>query len=227
VIAILGSGVALGTAWAATRPSSGRIRAVAVMVGDSNEALPATEVAAELLNRDNGYAVVNISRPGATIRAPDCAWNNHTCASYDFWQHRLADARARIAPDAWIVDLGINDTVRAGSANGPGYANYAAKIDWLLAQLGKGRVLWTNLPCKIEPANRARGCAAVNAALADAPARHANLTVIDWAGVANGHRDYLGPADTFGAVHLTVRGRVAWAHLVATRLDALFPNPSG
>jgi hypothetical protein len=223
---MLGSGFALGAAWAAPRGSSGRVRAVAVMLGDSNETLPATEVADQLLNRDNGYALVNIARPGATIRAPDCAGTDQTCATYDFWQHRVADARARIDPDAWVVDLGINDTVRAGSANGPGYSNYAAKIDWLLAQLGKARVLWTNLPCKIEPASRARGCAAVDAALARAPSRHANLTVVDWAGVANEHREYLGPDNTFGAVHLTLAGRSAWARLIATRLDAQFSMPA-
>ena len=126
-------------------------------------------------------------------------------------------------PDAYVVDLGVNDTAEPGTATGPGYADYGAKIDWLLQVLGPVPVYWSNLPCRIEPAARLAGCTVVDAALTGATARHHNLIVIDWARVADTHRDYLGATTHgFGNVHLTDPGAKAWAGLVARTLDARF-----
>ena len=209
--------------WAASSRSSGHVRAVVVLLGDSNETIPGLEIANALLDRPDGYALVNIARPGSTIRTADCASDTAPCSTYDFWQTRVADLKARVRPEAYVIDLGINETSHPGRATGPGYAHYDLKIDWLLAQLGKVPVYWSNLPCKIEPPNRAEGCTAVDRALAAAPTRHHNLTVIDWADVANGHREYLGAANTFWDIHLTDAGGNAWADLVARDLDARFP----
>jgi hypothetical protein len=83
-------------------------------------------------------------------------------------------------------------------------------------------VYWSNLPCRIEPSSRSRGCAAVNAALAAAHARHGQLKLVDWADAANPHREYLGADGTFDAIHLTAPGARDYARLVAAALDAHF-----
>lgn len=194
--------------------SAGKSRGTVVFLGDSNEVFPAKQVGVALLDRSNGYIVVNVARPGASIRFGG--------PTNDYWLERIADTRAAMTPDAWVINLGINDTAGPGSTSGRGYASYDTKIDWLLSKLGKAPVIWTNLPTKIEPAFRAKGCNAVNAALAQAKARHANLHVLDWAAIANDHPAFIGPPRE---VHLTDAGCVAWATLIARGLDALFPIP--
>jgi hypothetical protein len=82
-------------------------------------------------------------------------------------------------------------------------------------------VLWTNLPCSIEPPARLTGCQTVNDALAKAPARWANLIVIDWASKAKGHPEYMSSPGK--DVHLSVDGQVAWGAAVVRALDARFP----
>ena len=149
-------GAYAGIAAATTAPSTGNTRATAVFLGDSNEVLSGTDLAVSLLNRDNGYIVVEVARPGATIRFGDCTQRT-TCTTYDYWQSRVVDTLAAVQPDVWVVDLGINDANRPGTPTSPGYSNYGAKIDWLMNLLGSTPVVWTNLPCKIEhkrPENR-------------------------------------------------------------------------
>jgi hypothetical protein len=63
-----------------------------------------------------------------------------------------------VHPSAWVVDLGINDAVEPGAPTRRGYARYGTKIDWLMHLLGSTPVLWSNLPCTIEPTNRRVGC---------------------------------------------------------------------
>ncbi len=75
-----------------------------------------------------------------------------------------------------------------------------------------------NLPCKIEPKGRLTGCNAVNAALEGAPARHTNLTVLDWAAVANPHPNWMSPL--LGGVHYEDAGYGAWSELVARSLES-------
>jgi hypothetical protein len=205
---------------AALTTSPGNLRGVIVFVGDSNQTLSASQTAERLLDRDNAYALVDIARPGSAVRTSDCPGERTPCASYDFWQTRIAALEAKVHPDAYVIDLGINDTVRPGTATSPGYSAYGTKIDWLLAQLGHVPIFWSNLPCSIEPAARANACAAVNAALTSAQARHDNLIEIDWSGAARGHRKYLGPANTGADIHLTVAGAIAWSTLIAATIDA-------
>jgi hypothetical protein len=219
VVAALGVQVAL-----ASSPSTGRARSTVVFLGDSNEVLPATAVAVDLLGRDNGYIVVNVARPGATIRFGDCSLRT-SCPTYDFWKSRVQDTLAAVRPDVFVVNLGINDAVRSGTETSPGYAAYGAKIDWLMSLLGSTAVVWTNLPCKAEPAPFRPGCKAINAALMEARVRHANLSVLNWATVANAHPGYIGAPPN--GVHVTAAGEAAWASLVTRKLDAMFGVPAG
>jgi len=216
--AIALAAVAVNVAFA-TPTSTGVPRGTVVFLGDSNEVLSGTALDLDLLDRPNGYVVVNVARPGATIRFGDCA-RRVPCPTYNFWKARVAGTLATVRPDVWIVDLGINDTVGPGTAGSPGFANYGDKIDWLMHLLGDVPVLWTNLPCKAEPSSRSAGCNAVNAALAHAPGRHTNLDVLRWDAVANPHPEYLGAPPA--GVHLTAAGAAAWSALVTHRLDAMF-----
>ena len=61
----------------------------------------------------------------------------------------------------------------------------------------------------------------MNDALAAAPGRWANLTVLDYARVAAGRRDFL--LEDLGGGHLSGPGALAWADIVKTALDARFP----
>src|SRR4029079_10274639 len=112
------------------------IRAAIMFVGDSNIAFALTSVATELTQVDEPYMIIDVARAGVTIRSPD-----------DFWRVRLRQALKRINPDGVVINLGINDTGTPGTATGPGYASYGAKIDWLMQLFpDKTPVWWTNLP---------------------------------------------------------------------------------
>ena len=124
------------------------------------------------------------------------------------WPGELADLHV----SGVVLNLGINDTVSPGNGLDQGYANYDAKIDWLLGELPVVPVVWSNLPCHLEPPARATGCAVVNAALARAEGRWTNLTVADWASAAPAHA--IPPGD----VHLTYKGALAWAEFVKSFL---------
>jgi hypothetical protein len=190
-------------------------------VGDSNLVYAARSLESALLNRDYGYIVVSAARPGAGIRMDDCEVGSTPspgdCPTYNYWKARLTALRAAVKPSIWVVELGIVDAVVGpGEPDGPGYSNYGAKIDWLMA-LMPGRVVWTNLPCKIEPLWVRKGCQAVNAALNSARARYSRLTISNWASAANRHRRYI---DAY--VHLTRAGQDRYAQLIARNLDARF-----
>jgi len=199
---------------------SGRVPAVVSFVGDFNVTFGSTQIAIAFTRRDAPYAVVDLARSGAAIRSPDCtwlAWVATPCATHDFWQTRLAEANTKIATDAYVVDLGINDTAAPGTPTGRGYTGYPGKIDWMMRLFGGKPVLWTNLPCAIEPPGRAVGCAVVNASLAAAIRRWPNLTVVDWATVAAAHPEYMSPR--FGAGLYTSVGASAWANTVVAATD--------
>ena len=73
-------------------------------------------------------------------------------ASADYWQIRLPQVLAAVQPDVILIELGINDTDRPGTVTTTGYAAYGQKINWLLNLLPMGvPVLWSNLPCALEP----------------------------------------------------------------------------
>jgi hypothetical protein len=206
----------------ANTPNAGHVRATVMLVGDSNIAVALSSIAFELTGRDEAYQLVDVARAGAAIRTDDCPALTPNCATHDFWEHRLAEALQRVSPDGFIVNLGINDTDAPGTPDTQGYTGYDAKIDWLMHLLPAAKpVLWSNLPCDIEPKTRAVGCAAVNAAIKAAPRRWPYLIVLDWASVATGHPNYVLPAR--GEVHLSVQGGLAWADLIAKTLDARFP----
>jgi hypothetical protein len=83
-------------------------------------------------------------------------------------------------------------------------------------------VLWTNLPCEIEPPARYEGCTIVNNALDAARGRWPNLVLVNWAARANSHPEYLMGG---GNVHLTPEGASAWTALVTAVLDLRLPAP--
>ncbi len=199
------------------------MRATIMFVGDSNIALALWPLGYALTQRDEAYQVDDLARAGTAIRSPTCAGKSPTCSTGDYWKIRLDDALRRVSPDGVVVELGINDTTSPGSAAGLGYADYGAKIDWLMRLLPASKpVWWTNLPCAIEPTTRATGCAAVNNALKVAPQRWRNLTVLDWGAAADPHANYLAP--NLGGIHLSGAGGLAWAITIAKALDSHFPK---
>ena len=212
--------VSCGGGNAKSRTTIGRVPAEIALLGDSNFVVSAAYVSRALTTRPDPYVLTLVTRPGIGIRFPDCP-KNVSCATNDWWKVHLAATRGRSSWDGIVVDLGINDTSTIGSQTSPGWANYGAKIDWLMRLLPAKPVWWTNLPCRIEPPTRQVGCAAVNKALAAAPARWSRLTVLDWAKVADEHREYLGTSGV-DLVHLTESGSKAYAELIRRALDGRF-----
>ena len=209
------------TATAAVR-SSGDVRATVMFVGDSNIERALTALGIVLTDRAEAYQLVDVARAGTGIRSFDCL-GHAQCRTGDCWKARLAQALQHTSPDGFVVELGINDTVAPGTAVTPGYAAYGQKIDWLMRLLPSSKpVWWTNLPCAIEPADRATGCAAVNRALAAAPRRWPNLTVLDWARVADTHPRYL--LATLKHIHFSEPGALTWSRLLAKALDGALPR---
>jgi len=214
VVALLvGFGVAT-----ATTPSNARVRGVVLFIGDSNITFTSEAIdfrTTWLDHSDNGYVPVLASRVGAAIRDEDCL-DASTCTTTDYWKVKIAAIRQSVTSDAFVNDLGINDTEELGTATTRGYASYGAKIDWFMALLPPDKpVIWTNLPCQVEPSNLLAGCHAVNDALAAAPARWPNLTVANWAAQANSHPEYMQDS----SVHYTQVGQMAWAKFVVNQLD--------
>jgi hypothetical protein len=205
--------------------SNANTRGVVLFVGDSNITLGAAAIDWTLTwmqHNDNGYVPVLASRVGAAIRTPDCL-DPTSCTHFNYWKLKLATILPKVDSDMIVNDLGINDTKEQGSATTPGYSHYDQKIDWFMSLVNGKRVLWTNLPCAIEPAARATGCRAVNDALSQAPARWPNLTVLAWDAVANSHPDYM--ASPGSDVHYSATGEAAWSDFVVSALDDRTPAP--
>ena len=76
-------------------------------------------------------------------------------------------------------------------------------------------MLWTTLPCGLEPHADRYGCRIVNDGIATATARWPNLVVVNWGG-ANTHKEYLLP----GSIHYSDAGNDALATLLLANLDA-------
>jgi lysophospholipase L1-like esterase len=199
------------------------IRSTVLFVGDSNITRGATEITTVLTVRlDGAHLPVFGSRSGTGIRGYGSN-NCDGCAASDYWAARIPHMLAAVTPRVVVIDLGINDALRLGTPTTVGYADYATKIDWLFAQLPPDLpVLWTNLPCSLEPTAYVAGCNAINIQLAAARTRHSNLTVIAWNGATVGHREYMGGAGI--APHYTSAGYTAWATLVSRTLDSRFPQ---
>jgi hypothetical protein len=194
-------------------------------VGDSNVTLSAYPIESTLTwqeHNNNGYVPVLASRVGAAIRTPDCL-DSTNCSTFNYWKLKLATILPRVGADAIVNDLGINDTVSPGTATTPGFSYYGQKIDWFMNLVGGKHVLWTNLPCNIEPADRKTACQTVNTALSLADDRWTNLTVLSWNVAANSHPEYM--ASPGEGIHYSTAGDVAWAKFVVAALDARFPAP--
>lgn len=199
-------------------------RAVVLFVGDSNITLGAQNIDWVLTwnsHNDNSYTPVFASRVGSAIRTPDCL-DPVGCSTNDYWKIKLGEIFSKVNADAVVINLGVNDTFDAGTATTAGYKSYNQKIDWLMSAIPSStKVLWTNLPCDLEPSYRYTGCQTVNYALANAPKRWPNLVVLNWNMVAYGHGEYINTGD----VHYTQTGHAAWANFVVKALDARFPVP--
>jgi hypothetical protein len=141
------------------------------------------------------------------------------CNQY-LWQTKIQDTAGVSDADAYVVDLGINDTLSPDDALSVGYSHYPMKIDWLMRLFGNKPVLWTNLPCEIEPPERQTGCAVVNWTLAMATERWPNLTILRWRRVAIAHPEWV--AGSFANIHLWPAGLQAWTSLVKDALEQQF-----
>ncbi len=199
-------------------------RAVVLFVGDSNVTLAAGNIESVLewnTHSDDGYVPVIASRVVAGIRTYDCLAST-PCATTDYWKTRFASLAGRVDPDVIVNDLGINDTGLAGQLTTPGYYRYAQKIDWFMA-LADGRpVLWTDLPCTIEPAAIVAACNLIDYQLHEAVARWPNLTVLCWNFASSGHTEYMQSPGI--DVHYSTGGFAAWANFVVRALDRRFPR---
>ncbi len=215
------TGLVVFTSVNALTTSNAHDRGVIAFVGDSNITINAAGIDWALTtgtHNDNSYTPVFISRVGSGIRTPDCI-DTKTCTTNNFWKTKLGEVLPKVNADIYVNDLGINDTAFAGTSTTIGYANYAQKIDWFMKLIPAGKpVLWTNLPCAIEPPSRLTGCQTVNFALAQAPKRWPNLTILNWAAVANTHKEYI--TDQGNDVHYNNAGYAAWNQLVVDALDA-------
>lgn len=235
LVGVLLSAAAVPTVRALTTTNA-QTRGVVLYLGDSNVALGGkwpvwdlTNGDGSLLNfdhLDNNYIPVFVSRSGSGIRTRDCKQSEQsTCTTYDFWKLKLAGAFTKVQPDAIVTELGINDALTQGTATTTGYMSYGKKIDWFMSLIPASTpVYWTNLPCAVEPALYQTGCMQINYHLSLAKNRWPNLTVINWAGTANYHPEYMDatmPVDY--RVHYSDAGYSAWSKLVRTHLDARFP----
>jgi hypothetical protein len=219
VVALVFGGVGVARALGEDEP--GVPRGVVASVGDSNIVHTATPIAREMTPLAVGYVPVIAAASGASIRWNGCTPNAEFCPDpefTDYWAARIGALRAQVQPDVWVVELGINDARYLGTPSTAGYDAYADKIDYVMALLD-GPVVWTNLPCSLEPPEWKEGCRAVNAALSEAPARHPNLTVVLWGHAAYLHPEYMLPDD----VHLTMAGKTRYAEVVAGALETLLP----
>lgn len=202
------------------------VRSTVLFIGDSNITKAAAAITAALTTRmDGAHLPVFGSRSGMGIRGygpVNCPLSTYPtgCAASDYWALRIPNILQSVTPSVIVIDLGGNDVPLAGTPDGLGYSNYPAKIDWLLAQMPAGiPIIWTNLPCSIEPAPyNGPGCTAINNAILAARSRHANLIVLGWYGTSLNHPEYMGAAP-----HYSPAGNAAWANLVNTRLNELFP----
>lgn len=208
---------------AATTPPYGSVRGVVTLVGDSNIVFGSFYLNTFMTPSEAGYVPVFLAAGGATIRWNGCLFGPCPDRDYtDYWATRIRQARQRVDSHAYVVSLGINDTREHGTATTRGYGFYGQKIDYIMQLLPRQRpVLWTTLPCRIEPPVTQTGCNHVNSALFAADSRWPNLTVANWGAVANTHHDYM--LDPGRDVHYSVAGHVAYTRFVINALNAKLP----
>jgi hypothetical protein len=209
--------------------SNAHSRGVVLFVGDSNVTLSASQIVGHTTLFDHyndPYLPVFASRVGAAIRTEDCL-DKDGCTTFNYWQIKLGETMRDVQPDAIVNDLGINDTVGAGTATTPGYRSYGQKIDWFMRLIPQTTpVFWSNLACAIEPADRQTGCKAVNEALSAARTRWPNFVLVNWAAPAHAHPEYLLHVNK-PYVHYSAAGSSAWIALVTAAMDARMPAAAG
>ena len=194
---------------------SGQVSATVVFVGDSNLVRASTQLIETLSAPEVGAVPTFAARSGARVYWNGCWYFSpcYTPGDLQYWAHRLG---ALPTPDVWVVNLGVNDALTAGSATTGGYSWYNQKIDYILG-LARGRpVIWTNLPCGIYPPEYQTGCAIINQALWNAQPRWPNLRFANWRTVAELHPEWVD-----GTVHLTTAGYAAYAALIKDELGQL------
>jgi hypothetical protein len=211
------------------------MRALVAIVGDSNISLGGRSLVRDLTRGTGGvfnadhlegsFVPLFIGVAGAGIRAPSCPARTKVCSTNDFWAKKLGATFARADVDAVVSNLGINDAFVPGTATTTGYAGYDRKIDYFMRLVPSSAVvLWTNLPCAIEPSALRVGCQVINRALAEAPARWRNLEILDWEAGAGNRTSYIDrDAPPRSRVHYTDAGYAAWSGLVTRALEAEFP----
>lgn len=200
---------------------------VITFIGDSNIVHSAASVVTALSWRNDPYNPIFLGRTGAAVRWPDCPlisnlYPDQSCPTQNLWGIILPDEIARVKSDAFVINLGINDSNWLGTCTTWGYACFSQKIDYMMRLLPSTTpVIWTNLPCAIEPVDHRVGCNIVDFSLALAHARWPNLTVLNWSAVATPHPEWMaGVAGNTGVVHYTTAGYNAWTALVMNKLDA-------
>ena len=197
---------------------------VIALVGDSNMTFASAKIVWEfnwLQHTYNGYTPLFMSYVGAGIRTPDCVSN--PCSSNNFWQIKFAETWPKVKPDVVVVNLGINDAKILGTSSTKGYSYYGQKIDWLMQKMPIGKkVLWSNLPCNLEPPEYQYGCNYINNSLNQAKSRWSNLIVLDWATIASTHPEYMDANN----IHYSIYGQAAYAKAVVDKLDTILPLPS-
>lgn len=115
--------------------------------------------------------------------------------------------------DVVLVELGYNDTP----------SNFAADIDAMMAALsarGAKQVVWVNM-ANIRTSNGQPFYPEANAALAAAPAKWSNLTVLDWDAFSNNPERSRWFSD---GVHLTTTGQAEFALWLRSNLVSLAPS---
>ncbi len=199
-------------------------RGVIALVGDSNMTFASAKIVWEfnwLQHTFNGYTPLFMTYVGSGIRTPDCI--NNPCSTNNFWQIKFSETWAKVKPDLVVVNLGINDAKYIGTSSTIGYSYYGQKIDWLMQKMPIGKkVIWTNLPCNLEPPEYLNGCLYINNSLNQAKNRWPNLIILDWASIANEHPEYM----TSNNIHYSTYGQAAYAKLVVDKLDTLLPVPN-
>jgi len=146
-------------------------------VGDSNivrgaNATITTLRGADTRNAPRGYVPSFFARSGVRLNPV-------------FFAHELATPRFH--PDAVVLNIGINDTLKPAL-----YAQYGRRIDKFMALLPTWvPVLYPTYPVAIEPQVRRLGASAINRAWWIATKRWPNVRIVRWGAYADQHPEWI------------------------------------
>jgi lysophospholipase L1-like esterase len=146
-------------------------------VGDSNivrgtDATIATLRGADTRNAPRGYIPSFFAKSGVRLNPV-------------FFAHELATPRFH--PDAVILNIGINDTLKPDL-----YAHYGKRIDKFMALVPTWvPVLYPTYPVAIEPQVRRLGANAINRAWWIATKRWPNVRIVRWGAYADQHPEWI------------------------------------